>query len=105
MKRKNKEKKRINKNDDEKLQKYEKNIYDILGVDADIISNEVKIVVLGDFLVEIHNHNGVIDMDDSCIKVNTKKNIYSVVGENLKICLMTDEKLDIRGKIKSLVSE
>ncbi len=86
-------------------EKAEKNIYDIIGVGADIISGEVKIVIVGDFLVEIHNHNGIVDMGEECIKVNTKKNIYAICGENLKICQMTDEKLDIRGKIKSLTAE
>lgn len=107
MKRAKKEKR--NKGKNERIMhhslKEEKNIYDIIGVGADIISGEVKIVVVGDFLVEIHNHNGIIDMGEECIKVNTKKNIYSINGTNLKVCRMTDEKLDIRGNIKSLTAE
>lgn len=106
MKREKKEKKNKDKNTfTEKNERVEKSIYDIIGVGADIISGEAKIVIIGDFLVEIHNHNGIVDMGEECIKVNTKKSIYSINGENLKICQMTDEKLDIRGKIKSLVNE
>ena len=84
---------------------YQKSIYDILGVSPDVLSDEVKIIVVGDYLIEFHNHNGIIDITENYIKVNTKRNIYTVNGENLVISSMSDEQLDIKGKIISLESE
>ncbi len=101
MKRLKKEKK--SKKENKEI--YKKNIYEIIGVSPEIISDEVKIVVVGDYLVEFHNHNGIIDMTDEYIKINTKRNIYTVFGDKLIICSMTDEQLDIKGKINSLVRE
>lgn len=101
MKRDKKEKIKRNRRDPV----YQKSIYDILGVSPDVLSDEVKIVVIGDYLIEFHNHNGIIDIADNYIKVNTKRNIYTVKGENLVICSMSDEHLDIKGKITALESE
>ena len=84
---------------------YQKSIYEILGVSPDILSDEVKIVIVGDYLIEFHNHNGIIDITDNYIKINTKRNIYTVKGENLVISSMSDEQLDIKGKIITLESE
>ena len=94
--------KRIKKEKKRNLHKpdiYQKNIYEIIGVSPDILSDEVKIVIIGDYLIEFHNHNGIIDIADKYIKVNTKRNIYTVKGENLIISSMSDEQLDIKGKI------
>lgn len=89
----------------EKAVVVKKSIYDVLGVGPDVINDEVKIVIVGNNFVEFHNHNGVIDITDECIKINTKKAIYNVNGKFLKICFMSNDEVDIRGIVNSVVSE
>ena len=82
-----------------------KTVYDYIGLPSDVISNEPKIIITGDYLVEFYNHKGIIDISDTRIKINTKKAIYSVVGIELFICGMTDDEIEISGKIISIERE
>lgn len=101
MKRKNKK----NKISPERAVVVKKSIYDVLGVGPDVINDEAKIVIVGNNYLEIHNHNGIIDITEECIRINTKKCIYNINGSFLKICFMTDDEVDIRGIIASVISE
>ena len=101
VKRKDKKK----KSSPEKAVVIKKSIYDVLGVGPDVINDEVKIVIVGNNFIEFHNHNGIVDITDECIKINAKKSIYNVNGKFLKICFMSNDEVDIRGIIASIVSE
>lgn len=101
MKRKNKKQ----KISPERAVAVKKSVYDVLGVGPDVINGETKIVVVGDNFAEIHNHNGITDITDESIKINTKKCIYSINGKFLEICFMTDDEVDIKGVITSVVKE
>lgn len=101
MKRKNKK----HKGTSERAVVVKKSIYDVLGVGPDVIKDETKIVIVGDNFIEIHNHNGIMDITEECIKINTKKCIYNINGKFLKICFMTDSEVDVSGVITSVVKE
>lgn len=76
-----------------------KTIYDILGIGGEVLSREPKIVVTGDYLIEIYNHKGIIGLTDTEIQVNTKKFIYTIYGVNLMISAVTDEELVVTGNL------
>ena len=82
-----------------------KSVYDFLALPSDVISNEAKIVMTGDYLLQFYNHKGIIDISDTQIKINSKKAIYNINGVGLFICGMTDEEIEISGKIFSIERE
>lgn len=79
-----------------------KSIYDMLGVSAEILSGEPKIVITGDYLIEIYNHKGIVDLSSEQIQVNTRKYIYCIRGVNLVIATVTDEELVVSGEMLSV---
>jgi len=74
-----------------------RNIYDIIGISGEILANEPKIVVTGDYLIEIFNHKGIVDFSDTVINVNTKKCIYKIIGINMEIRSISDDEVSISG--------
>lgn len=97
MKRKNKEV-IIEKN----ISKPKKSLYELIGVTGEILANEPKIVITGDYLIEIFNHKGIVDITDTIVKINTKKTIYKITGVSLEIKNVTDDELAIAGTIISV---
>jgi sporulation protein YqfC len=97
MKRKNKEERIVNK-----VIKHKRSIYEMLGITGEILANEPKIIITGDYLVEIFNHRGIVDITDTVVKINTKKTIYKITGINLEIKAVTDDELAISGTIISV---
>lgn len=85
--------------------KNKKNIYDYIGLPSDVVFNEAKIVMTGDYLIEFYNHKGIIDISDTMVKINSKKAIYTINGIGLFICGMTDDEIEISGKIISIERE
>ena len=85
--------------------KNKKNIYEYLGLPSEVILSEAKIVFTGDYLVEFYNHKGIIDISNTHIKINSKKAIYTIFGTDLFICGMTDDEIEISGKIFSIERE
>ena len=77
-------------------------IYDIVGISGEILANEPKIVVTGDYLIEIYNHKGIVDFSDTVINVNTKKYIYKIMGINMEIRSISDDELSISGTMLAI---
>lgn len=82
-----------------------KNMYDIIGLSPEVIANEPKIVLTGDFFISFYNHKGIVDITDTKIRINTKKAIYIITGAELFISAMTDDEISVSGKIISLERE
>lgn len=79
-----------------------RSVYQVLGISGEILSGEPKIVITGDYLIEIFNHKGIVDLSCEQIQVNTRKCIYKIRGENLMIATVTDDELVVTGAITSL---
>lgn len=103
---KNKKKRRKYKSSPQKSEpSNKKSVYDVIGISSDVLLGEAKIVVYGDYLIEFYNHKGIIDITDTQIKINTKKAIYKITGADLFICGVTDDEIDISGKLLSVERE
>ena len=74
-----------------------RNVYDMLGISGDILNGEPKIVITGDYLIEIYNHKGIVDLSEEQIQVNTRNYIYKILGKNLMIATVTDDELVVSG--------
>lgn len=79
-----------------------KSLSDALGISPEVLQNEPKIVITGDYLIEISNHKGIVDLSEDSIKVNTRKFVYHIRGTNLLIANMTDEELCVFGNMISV---
>ncbi len=79
-----------------------KSIYSLLGISPEVLSAEPKIVITGDYLIEIYNHKGIVDLSEEQIQVNTRKFIYKIKGANLMIATVTDDELVVSGSMISV---
>ena len=80
----------------------ERTIYDIIGISGEILAGEPKIVITGDYLIEIYNHKGIVDFSDTYINVNTKKCIYKISGSSLEIRSISDDEVSVSGTMISV---
>ncbi len=76
-----------------------KTLAEKLGISAEVLLGEPKIIVTGDYLVEIVNHKGIISFSDEQIEVNTRKYVYKILGNSLVITALTDEEISISGNV------
>ena len=79
-----------------------RSIPQMLGISAEVLSSEPKIVITGDYLIEIYNHKGIVDLSEEQIQINTKKCIYKIRGMNLMITTVTDDELVVTGSMISV---
>lgn len=89
---------------DQKVQN-KRNIFDYLGLPSDVVISDPKIIMTDDYLLQFFNHRGIIDITDTEIKINAKKCIYKIKGTGLFIAGMTDDEIEISGKIISVERE
>lgn len=101
MKRKKKEKQKHPKGNTVSLQT-PKSLPELLGISGEVLRSEPKIVITGDYLIEIMNHKGIVDLSENQIQVNTRKSVYSIHGVNLMIATVTDDELVITGTMISV---
>lgn len=80
----------------------QKNIYDIVGISGEILNREPKIIITGDYLIEIYNHKGIVNLTETEIQINTRKFIYRIRGLNLMIATVTDDELVVTGTMLSM---
>lgn len=82
-----------------------KDIFDCIGLPSDVVISDPKIIMTDDYFLEFYNHKGIIDISETQIKINSKKCIYIIKGAELFILGMTDDEIDISGKIISIERE
>ena len=76
-----------------------KSLPERLGISGEVLKSEPKIVITGDYMIEIFNHKGIVDLSEHQIQVNTRKCIYSIRGVDLMIATVTDDELVITGTV------
>ncbi len=100
MKRKHKTKKSINSHKMPVSPK--KSLSDILGISGEVLTGEPKLVITGDYLIEIYNHKGIVELTEHQIQVNTRKYLLKITGCNLMIVSATDDELILSGTMISV---
>lgn len=68
----------------------------------EVLPREPVVELLGDGRVLIENHRGVTEYCTQRIRANVSFGTVGVVGSNLRLRLMTGEKLVITGQIDSI---
>lgn len=77
-------------------------VVDSLELPRDIVLGLPKITVLGDREVLIENYKGIIEYNDTVVKLNTSLGIIVLFGELLDIRAITDEDITVSGKITKI---
>lgn len=73
---------------------------EILDLPIDIAMDLPKIIILGNKLVTVSNHRGIIEYKDRLIRINSKIGIIKITGENLEIKNILSEEIVIEGEIE-----
>lgn len=75
---------------------------EVLELPIDIAMDLPKIVILGDKIVSISNHRGIIEYTDNLIRINSKIGIIKITGEELEIKNILSEEILIKGEIEKV---
>ncbi|MBP3284999.1 MAG: YabP/YqfC family sporulation protein [Clostridia bacterium] len=71
----------------------------------ELVGSSSRMVLMGNSEFMIENYDGVLEYEESRIKLSTKTGIISVAGNKLTIDELDDENLMVRGKIYSITIE
>jgi sporulation protein YqfC len=73
-----------------------------LELPRDIILGMPKITVTGDKEVLIENYKGIVEYENTGLKINTELGIVSILGSDFDITAVTDDEIEIEGKISKI---
>ena len=77
-------------------------INNLLELPREIVTNEVKLTILGFKEVLIENYKNIIEYEENFIKINTYEGCISFWGINLKLKQMAEEDIIIEGNIEKI---
>ena len=75
---------------------------EVLELPIDIAMDLPKIIILGNKVVTIFNHRGIIEYSDKLIRINSKIGIIRITGEELEIKNILSEEIIIEGKVEKV---
>ncbi len=82
--------------------KMKEKVAEVLELPKEVVLNIPKLTMLGAGNLVIENYKGIIEYDDSKIRVNTGTGTIRITGERLFIKEITSEDIMVDGEIKSL---
>lgn len=74
-------------------------IADALDVPLDVLCDIPRTEIIGNNRISIENFRGILDYNESCVKVNTTSGIIKIEGDGLFIESITDEGILIKGTV------
>lgn len=87
-----------------KPKKYSK-LDSILEIPREVASSDIKITINGFDELLIENYKNILEYQDILIKINTFEGAVTIYGFNLKLENLTDEDINVKGKIDSIEFE
>lgn len=85
-----------------KRKRLSERISDLLEIPGDVITDTERIVIVGNRNVNIEGFRGIDEYSDEKIAVRIKGGVFSVSGEELTVEEITDERIRLKGYIKSV---
>ncbi|MFZ7119904.1 MAG: sporulation protein YqfC [Eubacteriaceae bacterium] len=85
-----------------KLESLKENISDIFELPKEITLNLPKITLIGNIQARIENHKGIIEYNNSKIRINSKVGIIVVEGKDLFIRNIIKEEIIVEGIIENV---
>lgn len=80
-----------------------KKITAVLDLPQEVTLDYPKIIVTGDESIIVENHKGLIELSQTVIRLNTKIYILKITGENLDIKSISEEEIEITGRITGII--
>lgn len=74
-------------------------IAEALDMPLDVICDIPRTEIMGNTEISIENFRGILDYNESCIKINTTIGIIKIEGDELYIDSITDEGAFVKGRI------
>ncbi|MCL1936698.1 MAG: sporulation protein YqfC [Defluviitaleaceae bacterium] len=78
-----------------------KNIAAMFELPKDIMLNLPYVSIIGNEEILLQNHKGLIEYSKNVVRIKTTIGIFTANGEDLYISKMTNEYINILGKIKN----
>ena len=95
MKKRKKENVNKGENVQEKISEY-------LELPKELLSDIPKIVIYDNKEISIENFKGILEYDQSNIRVNTRQGVVLITGNTLEIKNITDEEIEIKGTLQKI---
>lgn len=77
-------------------------ISEILELPKDIMLDLPRTTMIGNLQLYIENHKGIVEYTKSKVRINTKKGMMKITGENLYIKTIITEEIILCGKIENI---
>ena len=77
-------------------------IADKLSLPKDVILDLPRISVCGDREIYIVNHKGIMEYNDSSIRIKTDKEVVHINGSELRIIVLKSDRMVINGVFESV---
>ena len=74
----------------------------ILELPKEVCSNVPKMIITGFDEIIIENFKGILEYEDFFVQINTHIGIININGYNLLLENMTDDDINVKGKIESV---
>ncbi len=72
------------------------------AIPDELILDTYRLVMLGEREVTVENFKGILEYSDNLIRIRVKGGRMSIEGVGLEIKTVTDDEIQITGKIKSV---
>lgn len=82
--------------------KIKEKVADVLELPREVVLNVPKLTMVGSRNLMIENYKGIIEYDNTLIRVNTGTGMIRITGERLFLKEITSEDIMVDGEIKSL---
>lgn len=79
--------------------KINKKLTSALDMPQEVMLDYPRITIVGEESVVIENHTGLIELSQTIIRLNTKQYLLKISGENLDIKSISQDDIEIAGKI------
>ena len=84
------------------MKKLRNMIADKLSLPKDVILDLPRISVCGDREIYIENHKGIMEYNDSSIRIKTDKEVVHINGSELRIIVLKSDRMVINGVFESV---
>ena len=75
---------------------------DMLDMPKDVVQDLAKITMIGERDLTVENYKGILEYSDTIIRLKTNGRGIKITGENLGIRTITDEDIEVYGRINTL---
>ena len=73
-----------------------------LGLPEDVVTDQARLIILGDTRVLVENHRGVVELSDQCVRIMTRQGILNICGDRLTLSEVRETALSVQGSILSV---